>query len=109
MAGLSYWQVMRRIILPQAARVAFPNLFNSFIGLTKDTSLAASITVVELFKTAQQIASVYFEPFALYLEAAVVYLLLNTLLTLLQSFLEKKLEWKPRGKRRFRLPLVKEK
>ncbi|MCH5170552.1 MAG: amino acid ABC transporter permease [Oscillospiraceae bacterium] len=110
MVGLSYRQIMMRIVLPQAARVAFPTLFNSFIGLTKDTSLAASITVVELFKSAQQVAAVYFEPFALYCEAAVVYLMLNTLLTFLQSYLEKKLEWKPQTKRKwFRIPFTKEK
>ncbi|MCH5324212.1 MAG: amino acid ABC transporter permease [Eubacterium sp.] len=91
MVGLSYGQIMRRIVIPQAARVAFPTLSNSLISLTKDTSLAAAITVVELFKTAQQVAAVYFEPFALYCEAALVYLMLNTLLTLLQSFLEKKI------------------
>ncbi len=94
MIGLTYGQIMRRIVIPQAARVAFPTMFGSLIGLTKDSSLAASITVVEMFKTAQQIASKYFEPFALYCEAALIYLMLNTLLTLLQSFLEKKLTWK---------------
>ncbi len=99
MVGLSYWQIMLRIVLPQAARVAFPTLFNSFISLTKDSSLAASITVVEMFKTAQQVAAVYFEPFALYCEAAVIYLALNTLLTFLQSYLEKKLSWNTQGKR----------
>ncbi len=110
MVGLSYGQIMTRIILPQAARVAFPSLFNSFISLTKDTSMAAAITVVELFKTSQQIASIYFESFALYCEAAVVYLLLNSLLTLLQSYLEKKLAWKPAEKRRWfrNRPLKKE-
>lgn len=94
MIGLSFPQIMVRIVIPQAARVAFPTLFGSLIGLTKDSSLAASITVVEMFKTAQQIASVYFEPFALYCEAAVVYLLLNTILTLLQHYLEKRLTWR---------------
>ena len=77
-----------------AARVAFPTLFSTLIGLTKDSSLAASITVVEMFKAAQQIASRTFEPFALYCEAAFVYLMLNTVLTLLQSVLEKRLAWK---------------
>jgi cystine transport system permease protein len=100
MVGLNYGQIMTRIILPQAARVAFPTLFNSFISLTKDTSLAAVITVTELFKTSQQIASVYFEPLALYCEAAVVYLILNSLLTLLQSYLEKKLQWTPAEKKK---------
>ncbi|MCM1271862.1 MAG: amino acid ABC transporter permease [Ruminococcus flavefaciens] len=102
MVGLNYRQIMMRIVLPQAARVAFPTLSNSVISLTKDTSLVASITVVELFKTAQRIASVYFEPFALYCEVALIYLLLNTLLTFLQSYLEKKLAWKPvERKKRF--------
>lgn len=94
MIGLSSGQILFRIVLPQAARVAFPTLFSTLISLTKDSSLAASITVVEMFKAAQQIASRTFEPFALYCEAAVVYLLLNTFLTLLQSMLEKKLVWK---------------
>ena len=93
MIGLSSGQVMRRIVLPQAARVAFPTLFGSLISLTKDSSLAASITVVEMFKTAQQIAARTFEPFALYCEVALVYLALNTILTLLQSFMEKKMAW----------------
>lgn len=94
MVGMNYRQIMIRIILPQAMKMAFPNLFNSLIGLTKDTSLASNITVIELFKSAQQIAGRYFEPFALYCEAAVIYLLLCSLLTLLQSCLEKKLIWK---------------
>ena len=98
MIGLSSGQIMLRVILPQAARVAFPTLFSTLIGLTKDSSLAASITVVEMFKAAQQIASRTFEPFALYCEAAFVYLMLNTVLTLLQSVLEKRLAWKqPKG------------
>ena len=47
--GMSYLQIIRRIILPQAMRTAFPPLSNSLIGLVKDTSLAANITVVEMF------------------------------------------------------------
>lgn len=91
MIGMSYSQIMIHIILPQALRVAFPTLFNSLIGLTKDTSLASSITVVEMFKASQQIAGRYFEPFALYCEAALIYLIISTLLTFLQSYIEKRL------------------
>lgn len=94
MIGLNYPQIMGRILLPQAAKVAFPTLFGTLIGLTKDSSLAASITVVEMFKVAQQIAATNFEPFALYCEVALIYLLLNTVLSALQSFLEKKFSWK---------------
>ncbi len=94
MIGLNYPQMLRRVVLPQSFPVAFPNLFNNLISLLKDTSLAASITVVELFTAAQQIAARTYEPFALYLEAAVIYLAFSTLLTWLQTYLEKKMVWK---------------
>lgn len=93
MVGLSYPQVMRKVVMPQAFRIAFPPLFNSLIGLTKDTSLASSITVIELFSTAQQIAARTYEPFALYCEAAAIYLIICTVLTWVQNRLEKKLAW----------------
>ena len=92
--GMSYPQTMIHIVLPQAFPIAFPPLFNSLIGLVKDTSLASSITVIELFTTAQQIAARTFEPFALYCEAAVIYLMICTLLTWLQTWLEKKMVWR---------------
>ncbi|MBQ5375887.1 MAG: amino acid ABC transporter permease [Lachnospiraceae bacterium] len=93
MVGLTYPQLMRRVVLPQAMRIAFPTLFNNLISLLKDTSLASSITVVELFTTAQQIAARTYEPFALYSEAAVIYLIFCTGLTMLQNYLEKKMVW----------------
>lgn len=89
--GMSFSQTMRRIILPQAFRVAFPPLFNTLIGLVKDTSLAANITVLEMFMATQQIAARTYEPFALYCEVALVYLLFSTILTKLQAYGEKKL------------------
>lgn len=89
--GMSFAQTMRRIILPQAFRVAFPPLSNTLIGLVKDTSLAANITVLEMFMATQQIAARTYEPFALYCEVALVYLLFSTVLTKLQAYGEKKL------------------
>jgi len=80
-------------VIPQAFPIAFPSLFNNLISLVKDTSLASSITVVELFTTAQQIAARTFEPFALYCEAAVIYLIFCTVLTWIQAAVEKKLVW----------------
>lgn len=99
MVGLSYPQAMVRIVLPQAFKIAFPSLFNNLISLLKDTSLASSITVVELFTSAQQIAARTYEPFALYCEAALIYLVFSTVLTWLQSWLESKLVWKSRDDR----------
>lgn len=89
--GMSYWQTMRRIILPQALRTAFPPLSNSLMSLLKDTSLAANITVAEMFMATQRIVARTYEPLALYLEVGVIYLLFSTLLTWLQSVGEKKL------------------
>ncbi|AXF84512.1 L-cystine transport system permease protein TcyB [Ephemeroptericola cinctiostellae] len=82
--GMTYSQILKRIILPQAARVSTPPLFNAFIGLVKDTSLAASVTVVELFRKAQEVAGVTFEPLWLYTEAALIYLIICTVLSYYQ-------------------------
>lgn len=90
-AGLSYWQTMRRIVLPQAMRTAFPSLSNSLISLTKDTSLAANITVAEMFMTTQRIVARTYEPLALYIEVGVIYLMFSTVLTWLQGWGEKRL------------------
>ena len=83
-------QALRRTVLPQAARVAVPPLANSFISLVKDTSLAAVLTVPEIFQAAQRIAAVTYEPLILYLEAAAIYLMFCTALTALQGRLERR-------------------
>ena len=79
-AGLTYAQTMRRIILPQAMRTAFAPLSNSLISLVKDTSLAANITILEMFMASQRIAARTYEPFALYCEVGLIYLLFCTCL-----------------------------
>ncbi len=89
--GMSYLQTMRRIVLPQAMRTAFPPLSNSLIAMVKDTSLAANITVVEMFRATQQINARVYEPLALYIEVGLIYLLFSTALTWLQRLGEKKL------------------
>ena len=90
--GMSWTQTMFRIVLPQAFRTAFPPLFNEFISLVKNTSLASSITVYEMFMSAQRIAARTYEPFWLYLEAAVIYLAFTTILSRIQVWGEKKLQ-----------------
>lgn len=90
-AGLTYAQTMRRIVLPQAMRTAFPSLSNSLISLVKDTSLAANITVAEMFMTTQRIVARTYEPLALYIEVGVIYLIFSTALTALQRAGEKRL------------------
>lgn len=89
--GMNYMQIMWHIILPQAFRTAFPPLFNSLIGMVKETSLASSITVVEMFTRTKQIAGQSYNYFPLYLEVAVIYLLFCTVLTFVQKQGEKML------------------
>ena len=76
--GMSYLQIIRRIILPQALRTAFPTLASTLIAMVKDTSLAANITVTEMFMTTQRIVARTYEPLALYIEVGLVYLLFCT-------------------------------
>lgn len=90
-AGMSYLQTVRRIILPQAMRNAFPSLSNSLISMMKDTSLAANITVTEMFMATQRLAARNFEYLTLYLLVAFIYLMFSTVLTKLQSYGEKRL------------------
>ena len=89
--GLSARQTMMRIILPQALRTAFPPLSNSLIAMVKDTSLAANITVTEMFMATQKLVAYYYEPMALYIEVGVIYLIFSTVLTWVQRWGEKKL------------------
>jgi cystine transport system permease protein len=90
--GMSRAQTLRRIILPQAARVSVPPLSNTFISLVKDTSLASLILVTELFRRAQEIATFSNEFMLLYLEAALVYWVICLVLSSGQNLLEKRLD-----------------
>ncbi|QDO88109.1 amino acid ABC transporter permease [Ornithinimicrobium ciconiae] len=90
--GMSHAQSLRRLILPQAARVSVPPLSNTFISLVKDTSLASMILVTELFKESQKIAAFTQEFMLLYLQAALVYWVFCLVLSMAQSALETRLD-----------------
>ncbi len=92
--GMNWPQVMWRVILPQAVRIAVPPLSNTFISLVKDTSLAAAVTVPELFQAAQRLAFVTYEPLILYIETALIYLMFSSVLSTLQDRLEQRLAHK---------------
>ena len=92
MIGMSHRLALRRIILPQAARVSVPPLSNTFISLVKDTSLASLILVSEMFRQAQQIAAYSNKFLAVYIEAAVIYWVICLVLSSGQSVLEKRLD-----------------
>lgn len=89
--GMNYLQIMWHVVLPQAFRTAFPPLSNSLISMLKDTSLAATITVADMFMAAQRVVGRTYEPLWIYCEVALVYLFMSTVLTILQRYGEKKL------------------
>lgn len=90
--GMSRTHTLTRVILPQAARVSVPPLSNTFISLVKDTSLASTILVTELFRRAEQIAASSYQVMVVYLTAALVYWVICLVLATGQSVLEKRLD-----------------
>ncbi|WP_116632353.1 amino acid ABC transporter permease [Pasteurella langaaensis] len=89
--GMSYMQTFRRIIAPQAFRVAIPPLSNTFISLFKDTSLASVVTVTEMFRVAQQMANMSYDFLPIYIEAGLVYWGFCWILFFIQAHLEKRM------------------
>ena len=89
--GMTYQQTFWRIIVPQAAKTSVPPLFNTFISLVKDTSLASNIMIAEMFRKAQEFAASSLKYLLIYSEAALIYLIFCTLLTGLQKLCEKRL------------------
>ena len=87
--GMGYSLTLRRVVLPQAMRVAVPPLSNTFIGLVKDTSLASAIMVTELLRRAQEIAAPSYQFLALYSLAALIYWLVCSVLSFGQGRLER--------------------
>ncbi|MDV7105698.1 amino acid ABC transporter permease [Vibrio sp. TH_r3] len=89
--GMTTNQAMRRIILPQAARVALPSLMNYFIDMIKSTSLAFTLGVAEIMAKAQMEAASSFKFFEAFLAVALIYWVVVIILTRVQIWAEFKL------------------
>jgi His/Glu/Gln/Arg/opine family amino acid ABC transporter permease subunit len=90
--GMSYGKAMRRIILPQTYRRLIPPMVNELASLTKDTSLAMAVGIVELLKSSQQMQAQSFRPAETYVWTALGYLVVTVTLMSLATHFEKKLE-----------------
>lgn len=90
--GMPRALALRRIVLPQAARVSVPPLSNTFISLVKDSSLASVILVTEMFREAQQIAAFSQQFLVIYIEAAAVYWVICLVLSTAQTRVERRLD-----------------
>lgn len=89
--GMGYGQALRRVILPQAVRIALPGVGNRLIALMKDTSLASVVTVVELTRVAERVGSATFRYMEMFLIVAAIYWAVNTVLSVGQEALERRL------------------
>ena len=89
--GMGRVTTLRRVVLPQAARIAVPSLSNTLISLVKDTSLVSVVLVTELLREAQILAGQTFQYFTLYGVAAVYYWVVCLVLSFGQTRLETRL------------------
>ena len=89
--GMTYRMAMRRIVLPQAARIIVPPLGNEFNNMLKTTSLLVVISVPELYVVFSRLNGNFFAPFEFFLAAAVWYLLLTTAWGFVQGSIERRL------------------
>lgn len=85
---MNYWKMMWRVILPQGLRIAIPPVGSRMIALIKDTSLASTITVVELTRVADQVGASTFRYMEMFLMVGLIYWVINQILTIVQTIFE---------------------
>jgi len=89
--GLTHWQAMRYIILPQAFKNILPALGNEFITLTKDSSLASVIGVTELMRRGQFVITRTFQTFSIYFGIALIYFIMTFTISRIVRYVEKRM------------------
>ena len=89
--GLSYFQTLRRVIVPQAFRISVPPLSNVLLDMIKGTSLAAMITVPDIFQNAKIVGGREFDYMTMYILVAVIYWCICLVFEQGQKILEKRL------------------
>jgi His/Glu/Gln/Arg/opine family amino acid ABC transporter permease subunit len=95
--GMHPVRVFGQIILPQATKIAIPNIGSMFIGIVKDTSLLTYIGLLEVVRVTQNLNSIYFQPFVLYTAAAGIYVVTAFVVDFLFRAVEKSLATPPVG------------
>ena len=96
--GLSRPRTFVQVILPQATKIAIPNIGSMFIGMVKDTSVFTIIGVLEIVRVTQNLNSLYFQPFVFYSAAAVIYVVIAFVLDFLFRGIERVLATPPKGR-----------
>ena len=96
--GLSRRRVFAQVVLPQATKIAIPNIGSMFIGMVKDTSTFTVIGLLEVTRVTQNLNSLYFQPFVFFTAAAVIYVVVALVLDFLFRGVEHVLATPPRGR-----------
>jgi ABC-type amino acid transport system permease subunit len=99
-------QILRKVIVPQAVRIVIPPTGNEFITLLKLTSLASIISLHELLTAATELTSAKFQYNEPLLAALLYYLVIVSILMVLQSRLERRFSWRSRRRRPVAAPAV---
>ncbi|MFC4306583.1 amino acid ABC transporter permease [Cohnella boryungensis] len=97
--GMNSWQRMRHIVLPQAFRIIIPPTANQFIGMLKTSAMASVVGYTDLLMTAQQTASANFNYVDTLVAAVIYYLAFTAIFTLLQTYLERKMDISRKARR----------
>jgi His/Glu/Gln/Arg/opine family amino acid ABC transporter permease subunit len=95
--GMHRLRVFMQVVLPQATKIAIPNIGSMFIGMVKDTSVFTVIGLLEVVRVTQNINSVTFQPFVLYTAAAGLYVFAAFAIDFLFRAVEKSLATPPKG------------
>ncbi|MFA4928892.1 MAG: amino acid ABC transporter permease [Patulibacter sp.] len=95
--GMRPIRIFFSITLPQATKIAIPNIGNMFIGMVKDTSVFTVIGLLEVVRVTQNVVATTFQPFVLYSAAAVLYVAVAFAIDFLFRLIEKTLEAPPNG------------
>src|SRR6476469_1300682 len=96
--GMTRINVFMRITLPQATKIAIPNIGSMFIGMVKDTSVFTVIGLLEITRVSQQANSLYYQAFVFYTAAAVLYVVIAFVLDFLFRVIERVLTTPPKGR-----------
>ena len=89
--GFTYFDTMKRVVLPQTFKIIIPSVGNEFITMLKDTSLVSTIAMVEVMRSAQLLIASSFRPIEAFFITGCLYLFMTTIFTTVFSYYEKKL------------------
>jgi ABC-type amino acid transport system permease subunit len=95
--GMSRFRVFVQVVLPQATKIAIPNIGSMFIGMVKDTSVFTVIGLLEVVRVTQNLESIYFQPFVFFTAAAVIYVVIAFVLDFIFRGIERVLATPPNG------------